>query len=269
MPLTPAAVARLIEFTEGAAYADLLRAAPPEWHSEASETPGGVLLISPAVDLMLFNRLIGCGVEQAARAGDVQASIARLRAIGVRQYAVQLSPAAEPPALREWLSNDGLAVRDRWTKVYRDAAPAAAVSTDLRVTRVESPDADVFGDVVAAGFGMPPAFRPWLAATVGRPGWRQYLAWSGDEAVAGAALFLRGDVGWLGVAATRPHARRRGAQSALMARRIEDGRALGCRWFVTETGEDTPARPNPSFHNMTRAGFQVAYHRENYMPPPV
>ena len=52
-----------------------------------------------------------------------------------------------------------------------------------------------------------------------------------------------------------------------MARRIEDGRALGCRWFVTETGEDTPERPNPSFRNMLRSGFALGYHRANYMPP--
>jgi hypothetical protein len=53
-----------------------------------------------------------------------------------------------------------------------------------------------------------------------------------------------------------------------MARRIEDGRALGCRWFVTETGEDAPARPNPSFRNMIRAGFRLAYHRVNFMITP-
>ena len=34
-----------------------------------------------------------------------------------------------------------------------------------------------------------------------------------------------------------------------------------------ETGEDTSARPNPSFRNMIRAGFTVAYHRQNFMSP--
>jgi hypothetical protein len=36
---------------------------------------------------------------------------------------------------------------------------------------------------------------------------------------------------------------------------------------VTETGEDLPEKPNPSFRNMMRAGFKLAYQRRNYMPP--
>jgi len=106
-----------------------------------------------------------------------------------------------------------------------------------------------------------------MCATVGRPGWRHYMAWDGDTPAAVAALHVHGQVGWLGVAATLPAMRRRGAQGALMARRIRDGAALGCRWFVTETGQDRPDKPNPSFHNMMRTGFAVAYHRPNFMLP--
>jgi hypothetical protein len=47
----------------------------------------------------------------------------------------------------------------------------------------------------------------------------------------------------------------------MVAKRLEDGRNLGCCWFVTETGEETLARSNPSFHNMVRACFTVAYYR--------
>jgi GNAT superfamily N-acetyltransferase len=141
------------------------------------------------------------------------------------------------------------------------------IPTDYRIAVAETGDAKAFAEVATIGFGMPPQWRPWLAASVGRAGWRHYLAWKDSKPVACAALFVRGDAGWLGVATTVPAARGRGAQGALLARRIEDGLALGCRWFVTETGEETPERPNPSFRNMIRAGFKVAYHRQNYMPP--
>ena len=40
---------------------------------------------------------------------------------------------------------------------------------------------------------------------------------------------------------------------------------MGCEWFVTETGEDTVANPNPSYHNMLRTGFKPAYLRPNYL----
>jgi hypothetical protein len=265
MTLSNAAIAVMLELTEGAACADLLCAAPAAWRTIGERTPAGWLLAAPTIDMLLFNRLVGCGVSGAAGRDALLDAVRRLRDTGVRNYGVQLSPAAQPPAIREWLGESGLAPRDRWAKMYRRDEPAAAVHTDLRIDAVRPGQAETFAEVVTGGFGMPASFRPWLAATVGRPQWRHYLAWNGEDPVAGAALFIAGDVGWLGVASTLPPARRRGAQGALMARRIEDGRALGCRWFVTETGEDTPARPNPSYRNMIRAGFTFAYHRENFM----
>jgi GNAT superfamily N-acetyltransferase len=262
------AIARIIELTEATAWADLLAAAPADWRAIGERTPAGWLLSMPTADMMLFNRLVGCGVDGPVSRDALDAAVTRLRAAGVRNYAVQLSPAAQPAAIRDWLAEAGLAPRDRWTKVYRGPEPAAAMTTALRIERADVEQAGTFGEVVTTGFGMPPLFRPWLTATVGRPGWRHYLAWDGETAVAGAALYVHGDAGWLGAASTLPAARGRGAQRALMARRIEDGRALGCRRFVTETGEDTPARPNPSFRNMMRAGFTVAYQRENFMTTP-
>jgi hypothetical protein len=264
---SPSAISRLVEGTEAAAVADLLRVAPVEWRTLAEETAAGFLLLAPTVDMLLFNRLVGCGVERPARRDDMLAVIARLRGAGVKNFGVQLAPAAQPLELPAWLGDAGLTRRDRWAKVYRGADPAAPVATDLEIRPVERSEAATFAHVVAAGFGMPPVLRSWIAAAVGRPNWRHYLAWDGATPVAGAALFMYGDAGWLGVASTLPPARRRGAQGALMARRIEDGGALGCRWFVTETGEDTPARPNPSYRNMVRAGFTLAYHRDNFMPP--
>ena len=73
------------------------------------------------------------------------------------------------------------------------------------------------------------------------------------------------DVAWLGFGCTLESHRNRGAQGALFARRIQDGLLLGCKWFVTETGEDTPDSPNPSYRNMLRTGFELAYLRRNYV----
>jgi hypothetical protein len=114
---------------------------------------------------------------------------------------------------------------------------------------------------------MPPALKPWLAALVGRPGWQHYLAWDGDTPVATAAIYMHTMVGWLGIAATLPQYRGSGAQGALMAARLRHGTGMGCEWFVSETGEDSPSHPNPSYHNMMRAGFSLAYHRPNFMRP--
>jgi len=50
-----------------------------------------------------------------------------------------------------------------------------------------------------------------------------------------------------------------------MARRIADGIKLGCRHLVSETGEETPEEPNPSYRNMLRTGFELVYARRNWI----
>ena len=90
------------------------------------------------------------------------------------------------------------------------------------------------------------------------------MALAGDLAVAGAALGYSGGIGWLGIGATRPEHRQKGAQSALLAARIEAGRARGAEGFTTETGRPLPGEAGPSFANIQRAGFRIAYDRPNW-----
>lgn len=261
-------LAAVVELTEGAAYADLLRAAPPEWNCVAEETSCGWLLLAPSLDMLLFNRIVGCGIREPAPPAKLRELLRRFRDHGLRNFGVQLSPAALPPDLGAQLESEGLAIRDRWTKVYRGPGTTpSAVSTDVSVEQIGPERAIAFAEVSTLGFGMPAQLRPWFVSTVGRPGWCHYLASRDGTPIAAAALFVAGTVGWLGVASTLPQARRHGAQSALFARRVADASALGCRHLVTETSEQLHDRPNPSFRNMLRAGFEVVYHRPNYMLP--
>jgi hypothetical protein len=259
-------IARMVENTEAAAYADLLNAAPATWRCVAEHTADGWILLAPTLNLLLFNRLIGWGLDYPAERSRLNSALGRYRAAGLTNFGVQLSPNAKPVELTDWLDDNGLSRRDSWSKVYRAAGEGPAVQTSLRVESVARKDADAFASITCASFGMPRQLEPWIASIVGRTGWHHYIAWDGQDPVSAGALFVHENIGWLGVAGTLPAARRRGAQSAIMARRITDGTMLGCRWFVTETGEDTVERPNPSFHNMVRAAFKVAYHRPNYLP---
>src|SRR5436190_44559 len=107
-----------------------------------------------------------------------------------------------------------------------------------------------------------------LAANIGgRPAWSCYVAYDGEEPAGAGALFVHGDVGWLGFAATRPRLRGRGAQSAILAARIEDARKQGCSTVTTETGAIEEGRPSNSYRNILRAGFREAGVRANYRAP--
>ena len=79
-------------------------------------------------------------------------------------------------------------------------------------------------------------------------------------------MFVTEGVAWLGFGATLEEARGRGGQSAMFATRLADARAQGCRWAVTETGEETEEEPvNHSYRNMLRSGFRLAYARRNWV----
>jgi hypothetical protein len=258
-------LAELVEFGEADAYEDLFRHAPPDLGLSVVRSDGAVLFIAPLLPIVLFNRVIGLGLRQPATEAALDEILARHRAAGSTTFAVQLSPSAAPSDLPAWLHARGLALRDIWAKVYRAATPDIAIQTDLRIERIGRTHAAAFTEISCTAFGMPVMMQPWLAAGVGQPGWAHYLAFDGETPVAGAALFVKGDMGWLGIDGTLPAHRRRGAQGALMAQRIRDAAELGCRWVVTETGEDTPEHPNPSYHNMLRTGFVLAYYRPNYI----
>jgi ribosomal protein S18 acetylase RimI-like enzyme len=138
-------------------------------------------------------------------------------------------------------------------------------ATSLAVRRIGSDHADVFGGLVATAFDYPPALAPITSQTIGRPHWHHYLAFEGDTPIASAAMYVAGSAAWFGFAATDAAHRKRGAQQALIMRRLQDAADAGCKWISVETAEDTVTRDAPSFRNLRRLGFEVAYKRPNYL----
>lgn len=267
--MNSAELADLVEFTEGAAHSDMFGASPPGFGLEVHASNDYVARFAPAFDLMMFNRVVGLGVRKPASEEMVADLVERYHSRGITNFAIQLSPHSHPSELPSWLMNQGLTVRDYWTKMYRSArAPIDPISTDVRIECIDGTHADEFAETAMKGFGMPAEIVPMVRAPVGLPGWKHYIGWDGSTPVAVAALMAKPPVAWLGIATTLPDYRRRGVQGAMMNRRIEDARELGCDWIMTETGKDLPDKPNPSYHNMLRTGFVVAYDRPNYMMPP-
>ena len=226
---------------------------------------GASAIMAHRIDVLMFNRVIGLGVEEPARPEILDELIAWYRETGTPRFFVQLAPGAEPSLLPEWLGSRGLFHYNNWVKLTRTTEEQPRIVTDLTVERIGAGRSHEFAAIVARGFGLPDATRPWISATVGRPAWRHYLALDEGAPVAGGALYVEGTVGWLGFAATDPAHRGRGAQSALLARRIADAKTLGVKRLVVETAEDTTDRRAPSFHNLRRLGFELAYVRPNYL----
>ncbi len=259
--LSPLEIAMLVEFGEAEAYADMFQAASPSMGLHIERIGGTVALIAPSLPIFLFNRVIGLGLEETVQ--DVL--LERLASLyaGSPVYGVQLTPITqlEPDRLEPF----GLQAANRWAKMYRPSDTEVDVPTNLEIVQIGRERADEFSQVTVAAHGMPSAIASWTAALVGRPNWHAYAALEANKIVSVGMMFVRGDVAWLGLGGTLTSHRQRGAQGAIMAGRIRDAATLGCAWVITETGEDLPEKPNPSFRNMVRTGFTLAYQRQNYI----
>jgi hypothetical protein len=124
-----------------------------------------------------------------------------------------------------------------------------------------------FGHVVQTGFGLPEATAPWFSALVQRNGWNTYLALDGGRPVGACAMFIKDGWAWLGVDATLADARGRGAQTDLIAQRLEDGLLRGVVGFTAETGYPPAGQETTyqSHRNYLKADFALAYVRPNYI----
>jgi hypothetical protein len=261
-------LAATLERAEIDELADLVAAAPPavaERFGVGVVRVGGAAAVAAArADVPMLNRVLGLGLLEPATAATIARLTSPWRDAAVR-YLVQVVPEAETPDLRRALEARGLVRRDNWAKVWRGAEPPLEAATDLRIEPIGPAWRSAYAEVMRAAFGLAPEHAAFFEGVVGRDGWLTYLAFDGEQPVAAAALFVHDGVGALAGGATLPSHRRHGAQGALMARRIRDGLALGCRGFMAEAQEDTPEAPNPSYRNMLRSGFQLAYLRRNYV----
>lgn len=232
------------------------------------EEVGGALVSSAAGEpSILINRTVGLGLHEAATPAVVARIVDHYGAAGVARYFVQIVPDAKPADLRDMLAAAGLEKARGWMKFTRGPAPAPDVTSPLAVRKIGPEHADDFARIAAAGFDLLEAAQPLIAALIRRSGWHLYMSFAGETPAGTGALLVRNGVAHLDWGATHPDFRQRGGQSAVLAQRIRDANAMGCRLMVTTTGEAVPGDPQQSYKNILRAGFAEAYLRENWAPP--
>jgi GNAT superfamily N-acetyltransferase len=228
-------------------------AAAPAGVVMSAEHAGALAVRSSAFPARELNRVLGVYDVAALDA------VAPFYASG--SFWIALDPEA---GLDEELLARGFVADYPWQKFARGLEPVDA-RTDLKVRDAETPGD--FAETFAEGYDLPAAAADLAAAVVGRPGWHCCVAYDERRPVATGALFESGEAGWLGAAATVPSHRGRGAQSAILAARVERARERGLRVLVTETGVPRDGRPGASYRNLVRSGFEPTYVRPNYASP--
>lgn len=258
-----------LETCERDAWADLFSAAPDSFQEQyglvSHRLGGGLLTIAAGLDVLAFNRTFALGMSEDATERVLDEAIERYRQHRVSRFFFQVAPGSSPRQLTHWILRRGFTHYNNWVKLFRRVADPVQAETDLRVAVIDPEQAPAFGTIAAQCFDWPGQCARWIASTVGRRGWTHWMAFDRERPVATASLFVKGEYAWPSLASTLPEARGRGAQSALMAARIAAAKRLGCRQLVVETAEETPQKQVPSFRNLRRLGFQVAYVRANYL----
>lgn len=254
------------ESIERDAWIDLFQAAPPHTRAalglEVARAGGAVALTASRAETPMLNRAIGAGAGALAAVAD------HYTRRGVRRYFVQVHRGAEQDANDRAARAAGLVrYRRAWAKFLRGADPAPSIAAPpLDLAPATAADGDAVGALFCAVFDLPGDVAPMIAATIGRPRWDVWVARDDGAVVAFGLLYATGGVGYLAGAGTAASHRRRGAQGALMAARVDRAVQRGCRWLASETGEAVPGDPQHSYRNMLKCGFQVVGIRDNYAP---
>ena len=219
-------------------------------------------LVTRDVAVAAVNRAIGFGFDRALDQQQLAEIWQFYRDSGKARWFLERSPSATMDDTM--LAEAGGIIGGTVLKLVAELAdlPELPVAA-FEVVEATAQDATTFMGLVGPLLGVPEPGRPGIVATMGEPGWRFYFALIESRPIAGAAMFLGGDGAWLGLAGTLPAYRHRGAQTALLSRRILDARATACRWISAETSPEALG-DNPSLRNMKRLGLRELYHRPWY-----
>ncbi|MGQ0736204.1 MAG: hypothetical protein ACT4QD_21445 [Acidobacteriota bacterium] len=266
--MTPSIAA--LEQAEIAALTDLYRAAVPAVAEpcglSVQQVGEATVIAASRVDVLALNRVLGLGLHGAVSDDQLDEVLETIQRLGAPRFFVPVAPVGEHEALVARLERRGLPHYNNWVRLSREVADLPSVpASGLDVRPVGPTEASLFGQIVSAAFGYPPAIAPLAAQAVGRASWRHYLAYDGPTPVAAAAMYIAGPAAWLGFAGTAAEHRGRGAQQILVGERLRVAAAVGCRWVSVETAEDSLAKAAPSFRNLRRLGFEVAYLRPNHV----
>lgn len=220
----------------------------------------------PGSDTLAFNRCLGIGLDYPITQNQLNKIIDFYESAGIKRFMIQVSPAAQPVTYNEMLLQSGFYLHNNWVKWYKKIEGKVPFpETNYKTELLDLEEVDLFDKIIYEAFQFDGEPHLLMSQTYKRPGWHHYLAKDNGKPVAAASLFTWGRYASLAIAGTAPHARGKGAQSALIARRINDALDADCEYVIVETSEDKPDKPSASNRNMKRFGFETAYLRPNYV----
>lgn len=235
-----------------------------DYRAAGAEFPGATLRhfgsrvvatrLPALADLAPYNKVRGFGLDHRRHLRDV---VSFYDETGQRP-SVEVWAQDDSPDLRRLLRDEGLAPTA--TSVLLQVRPRLVCSIDppgVQVHEVDATDPRYLG-ILTSGYGVPPEsadLRRMTSIEHSTPGLRRYLATVDGRPAAAGALLTSAGASLLVGAATLPVLRKRGAQAALVRRRLRDAAADSDVVVVTAAERST------SHSNLMKLGFSVAHTR--------
>ena len=229
-------------------YVIALRQDVPELGAASIDVAGGVAAFSGAGSPL--STVKGAHAELSRR--ELETIESFFRGCGSRVVTVEVAPWPVGD-VAELLLHFGYAPSGT-----EDVVVACGPSRGERIHSVEPVSADSWRRLMLSGDdASDPLPRQLVAAAARLPHATNYVMSDGGRFIAGAQSVLYDEFAVFGNDETKPEARRRGAQSALIAARL-DALPPGVRAIAEVAPGSTSER------NYLRRGFEIAYTRQHY-----
>ena len=233
----------------------------------SSVISGGVACSIPDLDILAMNRVIGLGLSGTIDRQVLHQIIHFYKAAGSKRFFIQLPPALVADKTQNLLFGEGFKLHNHWTKLYRRVeSPEFSADDALSIRQIDKGEADNYGQLIFMSFDWEDTrLAALLASTVGAAGYSHYIvSWQGKDIAAGA-LFVDGKMASMAFAGTLASFRGKGAQRLLLRTRMQKAWELGAKIITAETAEHKDEKPVTSYLNMIKAGFDIAYQRQNWL----
>jgi|SRR5215475_631202 len=206
------------------------------------------------------NRVLLCGAESGLAVDGITGLMKLFADAGITRFFVWLSPGPGMKVVRRWLADAGFTRRPyvAYLTLACEAREAALDAAGFEIREVDRQEVERLSG------SLDGVIWPEYLRSLDAPGVHHFMAFEGERPVASAVLYAFEEIGYLSLALTAEPFRCRGAQSALIAGRIEKAVALGCKIVVSETLSIL----EHSLSNLQKAGFEVVYEKEVYEPDP-
>jgi hypothetical protein len=209
-----------------------------------------------------LNQIRGAAQPGAVAEGHLGDAVEWMRAREVEYRVLVAEDGAGAGEAEEWLGDHGYERDAAWTRFVREGAPPELpADPEVEVFALgEEIDGEGFSAIVREALGLPEIAETLLFSLPVEPGWRCYTATVPPEGrlLAAGAMLINDGVAQLGLDATLEPGRGRGANKALLRRRLLDAAEAGCHTVFAELGESEPESLAAHAHNLRAAGFAEA-----------